>query len=281
MLLKLEARTKVFWLVAGYMLIALIGAIDSQFKPEVMFSPLYLIPISILSWFVGKWNGVIAAVLSTMMWLAADIYAGGFYSGTYVYYWNTIACLSLFLITTVLISTYRREVEISQKLYQTDTLTGVQNSRGFHESAQIEIDRSKRLNKPFSLGYIDIDNFKTINDQLGHTVGDQVIRKVAESIQKNLRKSDLVARLGGDEFALILSETGQEASREVINRIQHNLTSEMKAHEWTLTFSIGVLVCLDHPKTVDEVLKLTTELRDFVKNNGKDGVCFSVYRSTA
>jgi diguanylate cyclase (GGDEF)-like protein len=279
MLAKLDVRTKAFWLVTGYMLIALLGAIDAQFKPEIVFAPLYLIPIAILSWFVGKWNGITASVLSTMMWLAANIYSGGPYEDTFTYYWNSIICLTTFLLISSLIAYLRVELEQNRNLYQLDTLTGIANSVGFHEAAQREIDRSKRLNRPFSLGYIDIDNFKFINDQMGRTVGDQVIREIAKDIQLNLRKSDLVARVGGDEFALLLSEAGQEASREAINRILHNLKNEMDSKGWPLTFSIGVLACIEHPKTVDEIMRLTSELRDFVKNNGKDGICFSEYKS--
>jgi len=279
MLTTLDVRTKAFWLVTGYMLIALLGAIDAQFKPEIVFAPLYLIPIAILSWFVGKWNGITASVLCTMMWLAANIYSGGPYETSFVYYWNSIVCLTTFLLISSLIAYLRVEVEQNRNLYQLDTLTGIANSTGFHEAAQREIDRSKRLNRPFSLGYVDVDNFKLINDQLGHTVGDQVIREIAKNIQLNLRKSDIVARVGGDEFALILSEAGQEASREAINRILHNLKNEMDSNGWPLTFSIGVLACIEHPKTVDEIMQLTSELRDFVKNNGKDGICFSEYKS--
>ena len=279
MLAKLEVRTKAFWLVAGYMLIALLGAIDSQFKPEVFFAPLYLIPIAILAWFIGKWQGVTASVLSTMMWLAADIYSGGPYGEPFIYYWNTIACLASFLIVSGLISSFRTEIELTRSLSQTDTLTGVANPHGFHEAAQKEIDRCRRLDRPFALGYLDLDNFKAINDQFGYTTGDQVIRAVAESIQANLRRTDLVARLGGDEFALILTDASQESAREAINRIRHHLTNEMKTNEWPLTFSIGVLVCVEHPKTVNEILKLADGLMEFVKSNGKDGICFSVYRS--
>jgi diguanylate cyclase (GGDEF)-like protein len=281
MLAKLDVRTKAFWLVVGYLLIALLGAIDAQFTPEVIFAPLYLLPIAILSWFVGKWNGAAAAVLSTMMWLAANIYSGGPYENTFTYYWNTILCLGTFLIFSSLIFYFRSELEQNRSLYQLDTLTGIPNSVGFHEAAQREIERSKRLNRPFSLGYLDVDNFKLLNNKLGHTVGDQVIREIAKNIQVNLRKSDLVARLGGDEFAFLLSEAGPEASREAMNRIRHNLKNEMEVRGWSLTFSIGVLACTDHPKSVDEVLKLTTELRDFVKNNGKDGICFSEYKNKA
>jgi diguanylate cyclase (GGDEF)-like protein len=279
MLAKLDVRTKAFWLVTGYLLIALLGAIDAQFKPEVVFAPLYLIPIAILAWFVGKWNGVTASVLSTMMWLAADLYSGGPYESTFVYYWNTIVCLTTFLLTSWLISYLRVELEQNRSFYQLDTLTGIANSVGFHEAAQREIERAKRLNRPFSLGYIDVDNFKFINEQMGHTIGDQVIREIALNIQSNLRRSDLVARVGGDEFTVLLSEAGQEASREAINRIQHQLKNAMDAKGWPLTFSIGVIACIEHPKTVDELLQLTSELRDFVKHNGKDGICFSEYKS--
>lgn len=280
MLAKLDVRTKAFWLVAGYMLLTLFGVINSQLDPELFFAPLYLLPIAILTWYIGKWQGVTASVLSTIMWLAATIYAGGFFGSSYIYYWNSIICLALFLSATTLISIVRSELELSHNLYQLDTLTGIPNSRSFHESAQRELDRARRLNNPLTIAYIDIDDFKKINDQLGHTVGDQVIRKVAENIQQNLRKTDLVARMGGDEFAVILTEAGQEVSREVINRIRHHLNDAMQTNDWQLTFSIGVLVCIEHPKTVDEILKLSTDLRDFVKNNGKDGVCFSVYKSS-
>jgi diguanylate cyclase (GGDEF)-like protein len=281
MLAKLDVRTKAFWLVTGYLLIALIGAIDAQFKPEIIFAPLYLLPIAILSWFVGKWNGITASVLSTIMWLAASIYSGGLYGSTFAYYWNSIVCLTTFLLISSLISYLRVELEQNRSFYQLDTLTGIANSVGFREAAQREIDWANRFNRPFSLGYLDVDNFKFINEQMGYTVGDQVIREIAKNIQTHLRRSDLVARVGGDEFALLLSEAGQEAAREAINRIQHQLKNAMDSKGWPLTFSIGVLACTDHPKTVDEILQLTAELRDFVKNNGKDGICFSEYKSKA
>ena len=279
MLAKLEVRTKIFWLVAGYMMIALLGTIDSQFQPEVFSAPLYLIPIAMLSWFVGKWHGVTAAVLCTIMWLAADIFSGGLYTQPYLYYWNSITCLAAFIIFSGLFSNLRTELELTHNLNQMDTLTGIANPRGFYEAAQKEIDRCRLFDRQFTLCYIDIDNFKSINDELGYTVGDQVLRTVAESIQENLRKSDLVARLGGDEFGLIISDAGKEAAREAVNRIHRQMTNTMKANSWVLTFSIGVLICIEHPKTVNEILNVADNLMDFVKSNGKNGICYSVYKS--
>jgi diguanylate cyclase (GGDEF)-like protein len=266
MLAKLEVRTKIFWLVAGYMMIALFGAIDSQFQPIVFSAPIYLIPIATLS------------VLCTMMWLAADIFSGGHFPQPYLYYWNGVTCLAAFLVFSALISNLRSELELTRNLNQMDTLTGIANPLGFHEAAQKEIDRCRLLDRQFTLCYIDIDNFKTINDTLGFTVGDQVLRTVAKSIQENLRKSDLIARLGGDEFAIIISDAGKEAAREAVNRIHRQLTSLISANNWPLSFSIGVLICSEHPKTVNEILKIADDLMDFVKSNGKNGICFSVYK---
>jgi diguanylate cyclase (GGDEF)-like protein len=281
MLAKLGGRTRIFWLVVGYMMIALIGAIDSQFQPVVFSASLYLIPIAILSWFVSKWHGVSAAVLCTAMWLAADIFSGGQYTQPYIYYWNSITCLAAFIIFSGLFSNLRSELELAHNMEQMDTLTGIANPRGFQEAAQKEIDRCRLFDRQFTLCYIDIDNFRVINDQLGYTVGNQVLRTVAESIQENLRKSDVVARLGGDEFALIISDAGKEAAREAVNRIHRQLTSIMKANAWSLSFSIGVLICTEHPKTVNEILKIADDLMDFVKMNGKNGICYSVYKSNS
>src|SRR5207244_13104836 len=84
----------------------------------------------------------------------------------------------------------------------TDYLTGLANARGFHDMAQKEIYRCKRTGRSFSLAYLDIDNFKSINDTLGHNAGDAVLRLVGDTLQKSTRKSDSVARTGGAEFMI-------------------------------------------------------------------------------
>ena len=72
--------------------------------------------------------------------------------------------------------------------------------------------RAGRYVRPLTMAYLDIDNFKTINDTLGHSTGDKLLRAVAQNIRMTLRKTDLVTRIGGDEFALLLPETDQEAA---------------------------------------------------------------------
>lgn len=85
----------------------------------------------------------------------------------------------------------------------TDYLTGALNPRGFYERVQQEIGRSARTHKPFAVAYIDLDNFKVVNDTLGHSVGDELLITVVSILDNHLRKIDVVARLGGDEFAIL------------------------------------------------------------------------------
>ena len=84
----------------------------------------------------------------------------------------------------------------------------------FYTLAKNEIERSARYDKPLTFAYIDLDNFKEINDLLGHSIGDRVLRTVTENIQSQIRTNDTLARLGGDEFALLLPETCEEDARK-------------------------------------------------------------------
>ena len=109
--------------------------------------------------------------------------------------------------------------EQARHLADRDPLTGFYNHRYFHERLGEEILRSSRTRQPVSLLMLDLDQFKLVNDTLGHLVGDRVLTWVAEIIRTTLRASDVAARYGGDEFAVILPETDPEASRTVAQRI--------------------------------------------------------------
>ncbi|MBW1919739.1 MAG: diguanylate cyclase [Deltaproteobacteria bacterium] len=105
----------------------------------------------------------------------------------------------------------------------TDGLTGVYNHKGFISLVQRELQRAKRYDKPLSLVMIDVDNFKAINDSLGHQAGDRVLQEVACCLKSSLRKTDLVARYGGDEFAILLPETETEKAEVLMKRVLHAL----------------------------------------------------------
>ena len=119
------------------------------------------------------------------------------------------------MIFTLLLSSLKRALDRERELSGTDVLTGIRNARSFREVLGAEIERSKRFQRPFTVAYLDLDNFKTVNDCHGHEHGDELLRLVGNTILTGIRKTDTVARLGGDEFALLLPETEYEAAGAV------------------------------------------------------------------
>ena len=185
--------------------------------------------------------------------------------------------LCFFLVFNTVLSTFKNVLEREKKEARSDVLTGVANGRFFYELANIEISRASRYKRPFSVAYIDVDNFKVVNDRFGHSVGDSLLRLVAGTIRNNIRESDIIARLGGDEFALMLPETGYESAQTVISRVQKNLLDVMQKNGWPVTFSIGVATFIEPPNSVDEIVKKADELMYSVKNKGKNSIAYEIF----
>ena len=162
------------------------------------------------------------------------------------------------------------------ELARIDPLTTVPNRRAFYEALDKERVRSLRYHRPFTIAYVDIDNFKKVNDTLGHAVGDDLLLQVAASLSSNLRLSDYVGRLGGDEFAILLPETDATAAKVVLRKLRLRLLEEMKAHSWQVTFSIGAATFLDPPDSLDLIIRMADETMYAIKAHGKDNVSVSL-----
>jgi len=277
LLINFEKQSKSFYVVVGFALIGITGIVDFLTGYELSFSVFYVISISLVTWFTSRRLGLVTSFASAFVWLIADIATGHPYSYPLIPIWNSLIRLAFFVVITLLLSSLRRATERERELSRIDYLTGAANSRLFYELAQMEIDRFQRYAHPFTLAYIDLDNFKSVNDQFGHSIGDQVLRTVVSSARKHLRKTDVIARLGGDEFALLLPETNQESARVALSKIQGNLLEEMRQGNWPITFSIGVLTCSASPHTTDELVRMTDELMYSVKHNSKNAIKYSTY----
>ena len=177
----------------------------------------------------------------------------------------------------LLLSALKKAHRHEKKLARIDNLTGAINSRFFYELMQKEIDRSQRNLQPLTVVYVDLDNFKFVNDNFGHSVGNQVLIAVVEQAKSHLRKVDVIARLGGDEFVFLLPETDQIAAHAAILKLQVCLLDEMRSNNWPVTFSIGVLTCLEPPQTIDELIRQADDLMYSVKDNGKNSCNYSIY----
>jgi diguanylate cyclase (GGDEF)-like protein len=157
-----------------------------------------------------------------------------------------------------------------------DEVTGALNRTGFVEVLEDESKRARRYLHPLTVAYVDLDNFKLVNDILGHEAGNSCLQAVARTMQDTLREVDFVARLGGDEFALLLSETRPEDVRGVLGKLRAALLEAMEANDWRVTFSIGA-VTFDEPldAAVDMMAK-ADELMYSVKLSGRNRIEHSV-----
>jgi diguanylate cyclase (GGDEF)-like protein len=178
---------------------------------------------------------------------------------------------------TILLAELHHALEEERLLANTDPLTGALNRRSFNEIAEKKMIVSEVNGRPYTMVYIDLDNFKTVNDQLGHAIGDLALMVVVDSIQAQIRSTDFLARLGGDEFALLLTEIDQEHARPIVERIQLSMLESMKSNQWDITFSIGVLTVLTMPESADKLVSLTDALMYEVKGKGKNAVQYSTF----
>jgi diguanylate cyclase (GGDEF)-like protein/PAS domain S-box-containing protein len=163
-------------------------------------------------------------------------------------------------------------LEAEKKLARCDALTGLANRRAFYERAEQERKRAARYRRPLSLAYIDLDNFKHVNDTRGHEAGDQVLTTVAAIFGKNLRSEDMAARLGGDEFALLLPEAGDAAAAFVIHKVHRLLTAAMQAKNFPVTFSVGLVTFDPVPDKTEHMVQKADDLMYEVKRQGKNAI---------
>lgn len=254
----------------------LVGALDLATGLDLSVSFLYLIPVSMVAWRLGRIPGMIGAVLEAGVWVAVFLLEGQKFFSNFIPFWNGVSRAIVFIVVALLVSEVRRLLDFEHGLASTDPLTGVLNRRSFYTLVEQELARVKRYERPATLLYLDADNFKLINDQFGHQAGDQLLTTVAETIARNIRAIDKVARLGGDEFAVLLPETGEIGARTIAPRLYWHLKSEMERAGWHVTFSIGALICHNPLAEVEATIKRSDQLMYDVKQMGKDGIAYAI-----
>jgi diguanylate cyclase len=163
--------------------------------------------------------------------------------------------------------------EVSEKVHQ-DQLTGALNRRGMDEALDREIKRADRQQTPVSLALLDIDNFKQLNDTLGHQAGDQALVHLAQVIRETLRPTDEVARYGGEEFIIIMTETGLDEGVATVTRLQRELTRRFFLHKnekRLITFSAGVALRMPEEASEDLIERADRAMYQ-AKKTGKNRV---------
>ena len=261
----------------GSVMVILVGILNHMAGPEISTTIFYLIPIVLVTWFTRRSIGFIFSILSALTWLIADLTSGTTHLNSDIPYWNGVARLGSFFILTFILSTLKNTLSQEKEYSRTDFLTGTRNRRYFIELLNMEINRARRYDRPFTVVCIDLDNFKTVNDCFGHSTGDMILRSVARTLQENIRVTDTLARLGGDEFAILLPETGRSVAETILRKVRKINLDIMRTHGWPVTLSIGVVTFARPPSTVDETLRKADRLMYAAKNSGKNSIRYEIF----
>lgn len=263
----------------GLLLTILIGWLDFISGPYLTFTIFYLIPVVSVTWFANAHYAFITALLSSLTTIVADLLWGIPISQSFVVYLNAVFRFVILLLSIKALSRIKSDLIVVKQsadkekiLARTDALTDIANTRKFYEVLQNEINKAKRYRHPIALAYIDLDNFKEMNDKYGHLKGDQLLKNVADIIQKNIRNIDTVARLGGDEFAILMPETTIENAKVAINRLNNILAYDLKKNRYVMTISIGLASFVKVPSSADIIVSRADELMYIAKQTGKNRI---------
>ena len=178
------------------------------------------------------------------------------------------------------ISESKQQAQMLENMARTDALTGLPNRYWLNDYLPSAIQRAKLIQKRLALFYLDLDNFKDINDSLGHKAGDEILCSVADALRSVLNKNDQVARLGGDEFILIIENLESEQQAEeyaikignAIRRVKTNLPKKI----FTLDVSIGIAIYPDHGQEMDSLVQ-SADIAMYVAKSEKKGT-FRIYK---
>lgn len=266
--------------ITPLLLLGFISAVGYLVGYEITVSLFFLIPIALATWYGSYRNSIIFCFLSTFIWYLVDIGSSGHpYNNPLAPYWNSAIRLGLFLITVQLLIQLKTNLNIEKGLSRTDSLTGAMNGRGFTEVSENLFELGARHKRPTSIAYIDLDDFKKVNDKFGHSEGDKVLQTIGGVLLKSVRKSDVVGRLGGDEFSIVLPETNEVGAKSTFLKLKAELADAMNEHSWPIGFSIGVVSFDLPPARLDEAIRSADALMYLVKRNGKNNILFKHYPS--
>jgi diguanylate cyclase (GGDEF)-like protein len=252
--------------------IAVMSWLDSRYGSYISFTALYLIPVAVVAWYIGRSGGRVAALIAGLAKVVADLFTAVTPQPAIAVVWNAATIIILSMVVGEVLTRLHAALDAEHDLARTDALSGLPNTRSFHELAVIELERARRYHRTFTLAVMDLDHFKSVNDTLGHDVGDRLIRDVAHALRANLRRVDVVARLGGDEFTLMLPETDAEQAQVALSHVRIALRGLDDRYGPDVKASIGAVTFRTSPETVGDMLRLADTAMYRAKAAGRDRV---------
>lgn len=270
---KLPTTSRKFlFLGASFLCVLIFAILDRLENHYLSLLIFYLLPIAFATWQIGRLAGYLILATSAVAWLYDDIASSQSYLNPVVPYWDIATKIFFCVVFVNILCSLKRALDTEKKFARIDYLTEAANRRYFFDISNVEISRARRYNYALTLAYLDLDNFKYINDHFGHKTGDKVLVLVAGVIKESLRASDIVARVGGDEFAILLTQTDQAQARIALERLRQNVLNLMQQRNWPVTFSMGVITCSGTLCSFDTLMTKADDLMYQVKKSGKNTI---------
>ena len=263
-------RYRLLWaaLVVGLIFIA-----DTNLDYTISLSFFYALPVIFTTWFYSTRGGLMISALS---FLALEATHGIFaHNGSALLGWTgyTIFAFGVIVNQLILLTIthfVRKKMTELTIWSDSDPLTKIANRRAFMNTLEREFERAKRYRHPFAIAFLDLDNFKHMNDTFGHNEGDVLLQVVASAMKTHSRASDTVARLGGDEFAVLITETDPEHAAMVLGKISTAIRENCKARHWPVGVSLGSVCFMQVPENTETAIKMADKLMYEVKKSNKN-----------
>ncbi len=261
-----------------------IAAADYLTGPDIGLSLFYLVPIVIAGRRANQTVAIALAAAAALGWTVAD---SAWHGVTPVSLWNSLTRLGIFVGAAIVMARVRRDerrlgelnrqlqdgLAVEQRLARTDPLTSLANGRMFRDEVQRALARSRRDKEPLTIAYLDLDNFKALNDRYGHAEGDEILKDVASGISAVIREGDLAARLGGDEFALLLQGCGEDALEAIGGRLLAQVEAVAARYpEVTFGATIGFAECTGAGVDPDSAIRAADRAMYAAKFKGKNRI---------
>lgn len=262
------------------MSLAILGFVEASLPAEPWRIPVRWLSTGVLlvsAWFSSPRMALVTFLFAVGTWSWIDV-ATSRSTG-----WIPGHVARLFIVSGLMAWSVRlrKELDTARRLARLDMLTGLPNRQALIEALEAELSRSKRFGRAFSLAVMDCDGFKQINDSRGHLVGDEVLRRIGQSLRQQTRRFDCAARWGGDEFLIVLSEADKNDAQVIAERLRAAMRHDVERDHPSLTFSLGVITIQNPDLDWQECVRRADEAMYAAKREGRDLTHFDVVEPPA
>lgn len=206
-------------LLGGALVVTAVGYVHALTGLAYEFHLFFVVPVLVVSWFLGSRFGYAVALLAAVEWFLADRLLAGEAASLLPLLFNTVVRLAILIGSAWLVGSIRNVLVRESRLAREDALTRLPNRREFHDRGRQAFAQAQRQKAPFTAVFIDLDRFKEVNDQHGHGTGDELLRRLGTLLRKSLRETDLAGRIGGDEFVVVMPQTDLDDARRAAARV--------------------------------------------------------------